>query len=116
MSGDGQENRGLVIFGITGDISISISKLREITIYFPQMQVMPGTKGQYSLKYYFPYRHCPPTQYCDQYPCRHTPCKDPDWIVQIMDRVEHPDLAREATLCFLIPSRIKDVPAEDRKS
>jgi hypothetical protein len=60
------------------------------------------------------YRMCPTDEWCDQFPCRHTPCKDPDYLVQLMDMGQNSELVLEAVDCFYIP-KLLDTMSEERR-
>lgn len=48
---------------------------------------------------------CPRNKMCSVYPCRHSPCHDPDWCEQVVDETENPGLCAEAWNCIMDPSR-----------
>jgi hypothetical protein len=60
-----------------------------------------------------PHRDCPPRNLCNSHPCRHTPCRDPDWLHDLEDMRSDPDFHRELWYCFWIPSRRENMSLEE---
>ena len=51
-----------------------------------------------------PYRECPPWDVCDEQPCRHTLCRDPDWLADMEDYHSNREFHRTLWNIFRHPS------------
>jgi hypothetical protein len=60
------------------------------------------------------YRDCPPGDECEVHPCCHTPCHDPDWLMDREEMRKNVSFYSETWRSFMLPSYRDTLSAEDR--